>query len=79
MNSPPIIIDSEGAIESGVKLVHKAMKDKTKTPVTLVFLCTTDWMHVQFLTYMVDYLAKKKAKKVEHVKVDIYIEQKEEG
>lgn len=55
------------------------MKDKTKTPVTLVFLCTTDWMHVQFLTYMVDYLAKKKAKKVEHVKVDIYIEQKEEG
>ena len=78
MNSPVLIIDSEGAIENGVKIVYKAMKDKNKTPVNLRFMCSSDWMHVQFLTYLLDYLSKKKVKKVEHVKVDIYIEQKED-
>lgn len=71
-----MIIDSEGAIENGVKIIYKSMKDKSKTPVSLKFMCTSDWMHVQFLTYLVEYLRKKKVKKVDHVKVDIYIEQK---
>lgn len=77
MNSPVIIVDCEGAIESGVKIIYKAMKDKEKTEVNLKFMVTSDWMHVQFLTYLLDYLEKKKVKKVSHVKVDIYIEQKE--
>ncbi len=76
MKSPVMIVDSEGAIENAVKIIYKSMKDKNKTPVSLQFMCTSDWMHVQFLTYMADYLYKKKAKKVDHVKVDIYIEQK---
>lgn len=78
MNSPVILVDSEGAIEHGVKLVYKAMKDKQKTEINFRFMVTSDWMHVQFLTYLCDYLAKKKAKKVSHVKIDIYIEQKEQ-
>lgn len=72
------MIDSEGAIENGVKLVYKAMIDKKKKPVSLQFFCPTDWMHVQFLNHLGNYLALKKAKKVSHVKLDIYVEQKEE-
>lgn len=78
VKSPIIVIDSEGAIENGAKVVCKAMKDKNKTPVNLRFMCTTDWMHVQFLDYLIKYLAYKKAKKVSHVSIDIYIEEKEE-
>lgn len=74
-----MIIDSEGAIEQGVKVIHKAMKDKEKRQVNLRFMCTSDWMHVQFLQYLISYLEMQKAKRVEHVKIDIYIEQKEEG
>jgi hypothetical protein len=54
------------------------MKDKTKTPVNLRFMCTSDWLHEQFLDYMVYYLSCKKAKKVSHVNVDIYIETQED-
>lgn len=72
-------MDCEGAIEQGVKIVYKAMKDKKKTPVTLSFLVTTNWMHVQFLNHLLKYLSMKKAKKVDHVKIDIYIEEKTEG
>jgi hypothetical protein len=72
------MIDCEGAIEEGVRKIHKAMSNKEKKEVTLTFLCTSEWMHLQFLTYMAYYLGAKKAKKVGHVKVDIYIEQKEE-
>lgn len=78
MNTPVIIIDCEGAIEHCTKIVYKAMKDKKKTPVSFRFLCTSDWMHVQFLNHMLTYLKQKKARKVEHVKLDIYIEEKED-
>jgi hypothetical protein len=77
LKSPVLIVDSEGAIETAVKIVYKAMKDKKKQEVNLQFLCTSEWMHLQFLQYLMSYLAAKKAKKVEHVKIDIYIEQKE--
>lgn len=72
------MVDCEGAIEGGVKIVYKAMKDKTKTPVNLRFMCTSDWLREQFLDYMVYYISCKKVKKVSHVNVDIYIETKED-
>ncbi len=69
------IVDNEGAIEEAVKSIHKAMIDKKKTEVTLSFMCPSDFMHTQFLSYLAKYLGAKKAKKVTHVKVDIYIEE----
>lgn len=72
-----MIVDSEGAIEEGVKSIHKAMCDKQKKQVNLQFFFHTQWMHYQFLEYLSTYLSAKKAKKVNHVKVDLYIEEKE--
>lgn len=71
------IIDNEGAIEDAVKEIYKAMTDKKKTEVKLQYLCPSDFMHVQFLEYLAKYLGCKKAKKVNHVKIDIYIEEKD--
>lgn len=71
------IIDNEGAIEEAVKEVYKAMVDKKKTEVTLQYLCSSNFMHEQFLGYLAKYLGFKKAKKVSHVKIDIYIEEKD--
>ena len=71
------IIDNEGAIEAAVKEIYKAMTDKKKTEVKLQYLCSSDFMHVQFLEYLAKYLGLKKAKKVSHVKIDIYIEEKD--
>lgn len=76
-DSPVIIIDCEGAIENGAKIIYKAMKDKNKTQMNFKFLCTSDWMHVQFLNYLIMYLEQKKVKKVDHVKLDIFIEEKD--
>jgi hypothetical protein len=75
LNSPVIIIDSEGAIETSVKAVYKAMKDKEKTPINFRFMCASNWMHEQFLSYLLDYLRLKKAKRATHVTIDIFIEQ----
>lgn len=71
------IVDNEGAIEDAVKEIYKAMIDKKKTEVKLQYLCSSDFMHVQFLEYLAKYLGLKKAKKVNHVKIDIYIEEKD--
>lgn len=71
------IIDNEGAIEEAVKEVYRAMIDKKKKEVQLQYLCSSDFMHVQFLEYLAKYLGIKKAKKVSHVKIDIYIEEKD--
>lgn len=75
MNAPIIIVDCEGAIENSVKIIHKAMKKKE--PVNLRFLVTSNWMHVQFLNHMATYLKHKKAKKVDHVKIEIFIEEED--
>lgn len=71
------IVDHEGAIEEAVKEIYKAMIDKKKTEVKLQYLCSSDFMHVQFLEYLAKYLGLKKAKKAKHVKIDIYIEEKD--
>lgn len=60
-------------------MVYKAMKDKKKNPVHFQFFLSTQWMNVQFLRYLSDYLRMRKARKVNHVKIDIYVEEKEEG
>jgi hypothetical protein len=78
VQSPIFVVDCEGAIETAVKMIYKAMKDKKKTPVNLRFMCTSDWLHEQFLDYLVYYLSCKKVKKVSHVNVDIYIETRED-
>jgi hypothetical protein len=78
IESPELIVDCEGAIEEVSKIVYKAMIDEKKKKVNFKLLITSDWMHVQFLNYMIDYLQKKKARKVDHVNLDIYIETKEE-
>jgi hypothetical protein len=71
------IVDNEGAIEDAVKEIYKAMINKNKTEVQFQYLCSSDFMHVQFLEYLSKYLGLKKAKKVNHVKIDIYIEEKD--
>ena len=71
------MIDSEGAIENCTKMVYKAMIDKNKTPISLQFFVPNDWMNLQFLTYLSTYLNQKKAKKVDHVNLDIFVEEKE--
>jgi hypothetical protein len=70
------IIDSEGTIEEAVKEVYKAMVNKERAEITLQYLCTTDFIHTQFLKYLAKYIGIKKPKKVTHVKIDIFIEEK---
>lgn len=80
MKTPVIIVDCEGAIEASVKTIYKAMKDKNKTPIQFEFLCSTGFMHEQFIRHMNEYLLVwKKAKKVDHVKINIYIETTEDN
>lgn len=70
------VIGCEGEIEAAVELVYQAMLGEVKAE--LNFMCTTPFMYTQTLTYMVWYLAQKKAPKVKHVTVDIYIEENKE-
>jgi predicted RNA-binding protein with RPS1 domain len=79
MKTPIIIIDSEGAIEASVKTIYNAMKDKEKKPIEFEFMCPTGFMHTQFVNHLNEYLVTwKKAKKVSHVKINIYLETTEE-
>lgn len=71
------IIDCEGAIESAAKQVYKAMMDRKKTKVNLTYFCTTEFMHLMFLRNLAQYLQERKAKKVDHVSIDIFIDQGE--
>ena len=70
------VIGCEGEIEGAVELIYLAMLGDVKAE--LNFLCTTTFMYTQTLTYMICYLAQKKAPKVKHVTVDIYIEENKE-
>jgi hypothetical protein len=70
------VIGCEGEIEGAVELVYLAMIGEIQAE--LNFLCTTKFMYTQTLTYMIWYLAQKKAPKVKHVTVDIYIEENKE-
>lgn len=67
------VIGCEGEIEAAVELVYQAMMGEAK--VQLNFLCTTSFMHAQTLRYMVWYLKQKNAPKVNHVNIDIFIEE----
>lgn len=69
------VIGCEGEIEGAVELVYRAMIGTAKAE--LNFLCTTPFMYTQTLSYLIYYLAEKKAPKVKHVTVDIYINSKE--
>lgn len=66
------VIGCEGEIEGAAELVYESMMGGAKAQ--LSFLCTTPFMHTQTLRYLAWYLAQKKAPKVKHVTVDIYIE-----
>jgi hypothetical protein len=77
-DTPIFIICNEGTVEEAVKQIYKAMSNKKKTPVNLVYFCTTNFMNLMFLSHLKDYLQQRKAKKVDHVKVDIYVEEKED-
>jgi hypothetical protein len=68
-------IGCEGEIEGAVELVYQAMLGTV--PAELNFLCTTPFMYTQTLSYLIYYLAEKKAPKVKHVTVDIYIVEKD--
>ena len=70
------VIGCEGEIEGAVELIYLAMLGEVKAE--LNFLCTTTFMFTQTLTYMIWYLAQKKAPNVKHVTVDIYIEENKE-
>ena len=56
--------------------MYLAMMGEAKAE--LNFLCTTPFMYKQTLTYLLWYLEQKKAPKVNHVTVDIYIEENKE-
>lgn len=73
------LISSEGDIEQGVKLIYKAMVHKDKKKTSLRFLVPTQFMYAQFLHHLLFYLKARKAPKVEHVKVDIFIEEPTDG
>jgi hypothetical protein len=70
------VVGCEGEIEGAVELVYLAMMGEAKAE--LNFLCTTPFMYKQTLTYLLWYLEQKKAPKVKHVTVDIYIEENKE-
>lgn len=70
------VIGCEGEIEAAAELVYLAMMDEAKAE--LNFLCTTSFMYKQTLRYLLWYLEQKKAPKVKHVNVDIFIEEKKE-
>ena len=70
------VVGCEGEIEGAAELVYLAMMGEAKAE--LNFLCTTPFMYKQTLTYLIWYLEQKKAPKVKHVTVDIYIEEKKE-
>jgi hypothetical protein len=70
------VVGCEGEIEGAVELVYLAMMGEAKAE--LNFLCTTPFIYKQTLTYLLWYLEQKKAPKVKHVTVDIYIEKNKE-
>ena len=70
------VVGCEGEIEGAAELVYLAMMGEDKAE--LNFLCTTPFMYKQTLTYLLWYLEQKKAPKVKHVTVDIYIEENKE-
>lgn len=73
----PIIINSEGTMEESIKKVYKAMANTKKTPTRFDFFLTSEFLQKLFVTNLALYLVQKKAKKVKHVQVNIYVEQKE--
>jgi len=73
------VISSEGDIEQGVKAIYKAMVHKDKPKKSFRYLVPTQFLYNQFLHYLIYYLKAKKAPKVTHITVDIFIEENTNG
>lgn len=72
-----VLVNCEGTIEASVVLVYTAMMldPPPKDKVNLRFLCSTPFVHKIFLEFLITYLEAKKAKKVNHVVLDIFVEE----
>ena len=73
------VISSEGDIEQGVKAIYKAMVHKDKAKKSFRYLVPTQFLYNQLLHYLIYYLKAKKAPKVTHITVDIFIEENTNG
>lgn len=72
-----VLVNCEGAIEASVLLIYNTMMldPPPREKVTLRFLCSTPFVHKTLLEFLIQYLEAKKAKKVNHVVLDIFVEE----